>query len=77
MSQPSFEQDFDSPDFEATGDASFDMAEEVAEVAAPVVPAAPRYRKQGFSIFTFMLIIAFINLVTALILLLVEAGKYN
>lgn len=76
MSQPSFEQDdFDSSGFEATAESTFETVEDAAPV--PVAPPAPRYRKQGFSIYSFMLIMSFISLLTALILLLVEAGKYN
>lgn len=74
MSQPSFDPELDSPDFDAPVDAF-----EAAEPAAPARAAAPapRYRKQGFSIYTFMLIMSFISLLTALILLLIEASKYN
>ena len=75
MSQPSFEDDLEAVDFDAPSDA-FETAEEAAPPAAVAAPA-PRYRKQGFSIFTFMLIISFISLLTAMILLLVEASKYN
>ena len=74
MSQPNFEQEIESPDFETPVE-SFDAPNDIA--AAPVAPPAPRYRKQGFSIYTFMLIVSFISLLTALILLLIEAGKYN
>ena len=75
MSQPSFEE-LGSPDFEAPVDSPFETGDEETAVS-PAVPAAPRYRKQGFSIYTFMLIMSFISLLTALILLLIEAGKYN
>ncbi len=42
---------------------------------APVVPAAPNYRKQGFSIYTVMLILSFVFLIAAMILLFMEADR--
>jgi len=74
MSQPSFESELESPDFEMANDA-FETGPQAE--SAPAAPPAPRYRKQGFSIYTFMLIISFICLLTALIVLLIEAGKYT
>ena len=71
MSQPSSDLDaFDSPEFAETS--SFDEAP-----AAPAAPPAPRYRKQGFSIYTIMLILSFVCLLAGMIMMLVEAGKYN
>ncbi len=72
MSQPSSEMDFDSPDFAVTGESSYE-AEQSAPAPAPVV----RYKKQGFSIYTIMLILSFVCLLAALIMLFIEAGKYS
>ena len=70
MSQPSFEPD--------TG---FGMDSTMADPAAPggempIVASTPQYRKQGFSIYTVMLILSFVFLLTSMIVLFVEAGKY-
>ena len=43
----------------------------------PQAPAAPQYRKQGFSIYSVMLILSFVFLVTAMILLFQEVGRLN
>jgi len=77
MSQPSTDMEadleFDAPDF---GEASFEEADSPV-AATPVVPAAPRYKKQGFSIYTIMLMLSFLCLLAGLIMMFVEAGKYN
>lgn len=70
MSQPSSDLEFDSPEFSETADF------EEAQSAVPAAPAAPRYRKQGFSIYTVMLILSFACLLAGMILMFVEAGKY-
>ena len=75
MSQPSFEDDLEAVDFDAPSDA-FETAGEVAPAPA-AAPPAPRYRKQGFSIYTFMLIMSLVSLLIAMILLLIEASKYS
>lgn len=72
MSQPSSELEFDTPDFDVADDSA------AAETPpAPAPPSAPRYRKQGFSVYTVMLILSFICLLAALIVLFIEAGRYN
>ncbi len=38
-------------------------------------PPAPAYRKQGFSIYSVMLILSFVFLVTATVLLFQEVGR--
>jgi hypothetical protein len=43
--------------------------------ATPSAPAAPNYRKQGFSIYTVMLILSFVFLLTAMILLFMEVDR--
>ena len=43
----------------------------------PQPPAAPQYRKQGFSVYSVMLILSFVFLVTAMILLFQEVGRLN
>lgn len=72
MSQPN--SDFDSPEFAATLESTF---EEEPQAATPMAPPAPRYRKQGFSIYTIMLILSFLCLLAGMIMMFVEAGKYN
>ena len=72
MSPPSF-------DLEAQGNPEFADAElESPEGYVPdeVSVAAPQYRKQGFSIYTMMLIASFVCLLTTWIVMLIEAGKY-
>lgn len=66
MSQPSFEQE--------PADYNQD-----AEAMPPVggAPVVPQYRKQGFSIYSVMLIGSFVFLLTAMILLFIEAGRYQ
>lgn len=72
MSQPSTDFEFDAPDFAESLDSEF----EETQPTAPVVPAAPRYRKQGFNIYTVMLILSFVCLLAGMIIMFVEAGKY-
>ena len=42
---------------------------------APPASAEPNYRKQGFSIYSVMLILSFVCLTVAMILLFQEAGN--
>lgn len=72
MSQPN--SDFDSPEFEETLESTF--AEE-PQAATTMAPPAPRYRKQGFGIYTIMLVLSFLCLLAGMIMMFVEAGKYN
>jgi hypothetical protein len=51
------------------------MEEEPAQMAAPAA-AAPLYRKQGFSMYTMMLILSFVFMLIATILFFMDAGKY-
>lgn len=75
MSQPNSDMaDFDAPEFEELGGEAVPAAE--AEVSAPPAPVQ-RYRKQGFNIYTVMLILSFICLLTAMVILFIEAGKYS
>lgn len=75
MSQPSFEPDF----AEAGFDEALTPVEAAFEPDAPEqqVVAGPVYRKQGFSIYTVLLILSFVFLLTAMIFLFVEAGRYK
>ena len=71
--------DFEDPGFDNAG---FDdgletpVDAEGVEGQAPV-PAAPNYRKQGFSIYTVMLILSFVFLIVALILLFMEVDRFS
>ena len=47
------------------------------DAQAPQPPAAPQFRKQGFSIYSVMLILSFVFLVTAMILLFQEVGRLD
>ncbi|MCH2181176.1 MAG: hypothetical protein MK108_04145 [Mariniblastus sp.] len=72
MSPPSFE-------LEAQGNPEFIEGEvESPEGYHPeeVSVAAPQYRKQGFNIYTVLLIASFVCLLFTWILMYVEAGKY-
>ncbi|MEM9411482.1 MAG: hypothetical protein AAGA30_10235 [Planctomycetota bacterium] len=62
---------FDSPEFAETS--SFDEP----APTAPATPPAQKYKQQGFSIYTIMLILAFVCLLAGMILMFVEAGKYD
>lgn len=68
-----------SSDFgdDAFGDAAMDSGFEDQGLAPmePIVPVT-QYRKQGFSIYTVMLILSFVFLTTAAIVFFVDAGKY-
>ena len=70
MSQP-------SSDFEAgvTG-AQFQEVGESAE-PTPIAPKAPVYRKQGFSIYSVMLILSFVFLTAAAIVLFMQVDKLS
>lgn len=50
--------------------------EEQGMVAEPPVEPAPKYRKQGFSIYSVMLILSFIFLTAAAIMFFIDAEKY-
>ena len=76
MSPPNSEQILDESAF---GDGELTPLEDSqiqAEAAEPIVPA-PVYRKQGFSIYTVMLILSFVFLLTAMIFLFIEAGRFQ
>ena len=72
MSQPS-DLDFGDGGFTETLESTY---EEPTAAAAPIKPVV-RYRPQGFSIYTIMLILSFISLLAGMIIMLVEAGKYQ
>lgn len=74
MSQAS--SDFGSDD--AFGDALLEP-EGSDQSFAPTqqVPAPPAYRKQGFSIYSVMLILSFVFLTTAAILFFIDAGSID
>jgi hypothetical protein len=44
--------------------------------SAEMAPPPPQYRKQGFSIYSVMLILSFVFLMTAAIMFFVNAGKF-
>ena len=70
MSQPSSEPELTDPEFLAPVETTDSPASEPAQVA-------PQYRQQGFSIYSVMLILSFVFLLTAMIFFLVEAGRYQ
>ena len=53
MSQPSSDLDFDSPEFAESFESTL---EDEGQAAISMAPPAPRYRKQGFSIYSVMLV---------------------
>jgi len=72
MSPPSFE-------LEAQGNPEFiEGGTDAPEGYQPeeVSVAAPQYRKQGFNIYTVLLIASFVCLLFTWILMYVEVGKY-
>ncbi len=72
MSPPSF-------DLEAQGNPEFAEADmESPEAYAPedLSVAAPQYRKQGFSIYTVVLIASFVFILATWIVMYVESGNY-
>ena len=67
--------DFGSDD--AFGDALLEPEGEDQSLAPQQpVEAPPSYRKQGFSIYSVMLILSFVFLTTAAILFYMDAAKY-
>jgi len=73
MSQPS--SDLDDPFGNAAVMAG--AVEDQGMMAEAEIPApAPQYRKQGFSIYSVMLILSFVFLMTAAIMFFVNAGKF-
>ncbi len=74
MSQPSSDLDFDSPEFAESFESTL---EDEGQAAISMAPPAPRYRKQGFSIYSVMLVLSFLCLLAGMIIMFVEAGKYN
>ena len=76
MSQPSFDPDFTDAGFD-DGLTPVESAFEPTPEPGPPVVSGPVYRKQGFSIYTVMLILSFVFLLTAMIFLFVEAGRYQ
>ena len=62
---------------DAFGDALIEPeSDEQSLSTAPEVAAPPAYRKQGFSIYSVMLILSFVFLTTAAILFYMDAAKY-
>ena len=73
MSPPSFDLDAqNNPEF---APADFETSPE-AQAPNESSVAPPQYRKQGFSIYTVMLISSFVCLLTAMIFMFIESGKY-
>ena len=68
MSQPNsdLENDFVTAEVSSEDDA----------LIAQAAPPAPQYRKQGFSIYTMMLILSFLFLTTAGIMFYINTGSY-
>ena len=70
MSQPSFNPDSGMGMASPMGDPMVPGGDN------PPLTSTPQYRKQGFSIYTVMLILSFVFLLTSMIVLFIEAGKY-
>lgn len=68
------DSDFEQAGFDEEG---FDQPGGQEGAAQPDPPAAPNYRKQGFSIYSVMLILSFVFLVTAIVLLFMEIDKLS
>lgn len=63
---------------DAFGDALLESTgDDQSLVSTPTVPAPPAYRKQGFSIYSVMLILSFVFLTTAAILFFIDAGSID
>lgn len=60
---------------DAFGDALMETGEDEQSLTAQV-PPPPAFRKQGFSIYSVMLILSFVFLLTAAILFFIDASKY-
>jgi hypothetical protein len=67
------DSDFETDGFDEAQQAGFDEK----PGAASNLPQPPKYRKQGFSIYSVMLILSFINLVAAIVLLFMEVERLN
>lgn len=62
---------------DAFGDSLLESGgEDQSLVPQEQIVAPPAYRKQGFSIYSVMLILSFVFLLTACILFFIDAGKY-
>ncbi len=62
-------------DFEGGGFDEFDSA--TTTEVPQITPRAPVYRKQGFSIYSFLLILSFVFLLISIILLFIEVGRFD
>ena len=71
MSQPNSDFDPSMPmaEFEEVGGEQ--------EMPATSIPQAPIYRKQGFNIYSVMLILSFVFLTTAAIVLFMQLDKFK
>ena len=71
--------DFEEAGFEETGfDDGLEMPTHSGAAEGDVVaPSEPNYRKQGFSIYTVMLILSFVFLLTAIVMLFMEVGRFS
>jgi hypothetical protein len=71
--------DFEDAGFDNAGfDDGLETSAEVEGVKGQTpVPKAPLYRKQGFSIYTVMLILSFVFLIVAIILLFMEVDRFS
>ncbi len=72
MSQPSsnFEAGMPAADFQEVGGVDGEQ-----DMTVPVAPQAPVYRKQGFNIYSVLLILSFVFLTTAAIVLFMQLDK--
>ena len=61
---------------DAFGDALVESGDDQGLDSQEQMARPPAYRKQGFSIYSVMLILSFVFLLTATILFFIDAGKY-
>ena len=66
----------DFGDDDAFGGALMDDGAEQSMVPESQIAPPPAYQKQGFSIYTVMLILSFVFLTIAAIMYFIDAGKY-
>ena len=70
------EDPFASATVEGDLGGDFEQDSMMGQQEAPSAPQGPQYRKQGFSIYSVMLIMSFILLTAAAVIFFIDADKY-